>query len=159
MKNDLHSKMFKQSREETKELLKDFRSRAKKEKRLALLREFAKIKIFDFDQGYNMAQRKRFEEIKAKGRMKRLGKCFICSGKAVHRHHVIRLGYGGSNAGSNIVGLCERCHESVHPHMKGRPRIKSGMYGRSAAKKMRQPWNRAKGGPVTTVRKANNDIV
>jgi 5-methylcytosine-specific restriction endonuclease McrA len=50
--------------------------------------------------------------------------CFCCSkAQAAHTHHVVPMQNGGSNSRRNLVGLCKKCHEDVHPWMKGKPRI------------------------------------
>ena len=45
-------------------------------------------------------------------------KCYICTEKAVLRHHVVPLFYGGRNKRNNIVPLCNECHCKLHPHMQ-----------------------------------------
>lgn len=35
----------------------------------------------------------------------------------LHIHHIVPLSKGGTNELSNLVALCERCHENKHPHM------------------------------------------
>jgi hypothetical protein len=48
-------------------------------------------------------------------------RCSYCrsSDLVLHTHHVIPLSRGGSNAMSNLMTLCEKCHRAKHPHMKG----------------------------------------
>ena len=38
-------------------------------------------------------------------------------GTGLHIHHIIPLSKGGSNRLSNLISLCETCHEDQHPHM------------------------------------------
>lgn len=38
--------------------------------------------------------------------------------RPLHAHHVVPLSLGGSNSPSNLIALCEDCHESLHPHMR-----------------------------------------
>lgn len=44
--------------------------------------------------------------------------CFVCGKTPKHRHHIVSLRHGGSNAFRNLVGLCVACHESIHPFMR-----------------------------------------
>ena len=41
--------------------------------------------------------------------------CYCCESQAQVRHHVTPLSKGGRNKDNNIVPLCRRCHEKVHP--------------------------------------------
>jgi hypothetical protein len=47
-------------------------------------------------------------------------RCSYCgsSNLGLHTHHVIPLSRGGSNAMSNLMTLCEKCHSAKHPHMR-----------------------------------------
>lgn len=36
----------------------------------------------------------------------------------LHAHHIVPLSAGGSNSLTNLVTLCEQCHELIHPHMR-----------------------------------------
>jgi 5-methylcytosine-specific restriction endonuclease McrA len=41
--------------------------------------------------------------------------CEICGAAPVeHRHHRLRRGQGGKNTLSNLMGLCNGCHTTVH---------------------------------------------
>jgi hypothetical protein len=50
-------------------------------------------------------------------------KCANCGVQAgpnvtLHVHHVVPLSLGGTNNLTNLTTLCERCHKSLHPHMR-----------------------------------------
>ncbi len=50
------------------------------------------------------------------------GACFSCQlKKAVHRHHVVQIQWGGRNIERNVVHLCRNCHRSLHPWMVKSP--------------------------------------
>ncbi len=40
----------------------------------------------------------------------------VCTGRPVHRHHVLRRGQGGTDDASNTRDLCEPCHAWIHAH-------------------------------------------
>ena len=40
--------------------------------------------------------------------------CANCPNKPIHLHHIVDLAKGGTNLDSNIIQLCEPCHERVH---------------------------------------------
>lgn len=40
----------------------------------------------------------------------------VCTGRAVHRHHVRRRSQGGTNDATNTRDLCMPCHEWIHAH-------------------------------------------
>lgn len=44
-------------------------------------------------------------------------RCFCCrSGdRHLYWHHIIQVQHGGSNAPSNLVAICHRCHRTIHP--------------------------------------------
>ena len=45
-------------------------------------------------------------------------KCRGCSGtKELEVHHIIPLSKGGTNAKTNLITLCERCHTKRHRHL------------------------------------------
>lgn len=46
---------------------------------------------------------------------RRFGVCFVCSGPASARHHIVQLQNGGINSKKNIVSLCATCHAKIHP--------------------------------------------
>jgi 5-methylcytosine-specific restriction endonuclease McrA len=52
-------------------------------------------------------------------------RCEACAGLHQTRHHLQPLGLGGSNAASNLIRLCHRCHALTHrlwgpgDHFKG----------------------------------------
>ena len=45
-------------------------------------------------------------------------KCCICGNLASCMHHVKPLINGGNNNFSNLVPVCKKCHEKIHPFMK-----------------------------------------
>jgi len=45
--------------------------------------------------------------------------CCNCASRTnLHVHHIVPLSCGGQNKNSNLITLCERCHTSLHPHMR-----------------------------------------
>lgn len=40
--------------------------------------------------------------------------CANCGNKATHLHHIVQLSKGGTNLDSNIIQLCQPCHELIH---------------------------------------------
>lgn len=46
------------------------------------------------------------------------GKCFYCGETATQVHHIIPLSRGGTNSMTNMVLVCERCHQLHHKHMR-----------------------------------------
>jgi hypothetical protein len=46
--------------------------------------------------------------------------CFVCSGKAQCRHHLIQLQNGGINSKKNLISICNDCHAKVHPWLSSR---------------------------------------
>ena len=116
------------SKEKTLELLGKFeleiKSCARKD-RMSVLKRYAEMRVMEWDRGFHLKQRRRFEEVKyRRSHNSRLfSKCFSCSEKACHRHHIIPLSRGGSNAAKNTVGLCEKCHQEVHPWMKNASKL------------------------------------
>jgi hypothetical protein len=45
--------------------------------------------------------------------------CWACEmRKAIHRHHVIQIQYGGSDGPECTVPLCRGCHAVVHPWLR-----------------------------------------
>jgi len=47
-------------------------------------------------------------------------KCQKYSKGDLHLHHIIPLGYGGTNHKGNLIPLCSECHRNVHFYNKGR---------------------------------------
>ena len=43
------------------------------------------------------------------------GKCVACGIKSTVYHHVIMIVNGGPNRKENLVPLCTKCHQEVHP--------------------------------------------
>jgi hypothetical protein len=43
--------------------------------------------------------------------------CYVCRLRANHKHHIILLKHGGSNHPHNIIRLCIKCHENIHPYL------------------------------------------
>lgn len=80
--------------------------------RLQLLLEMTTVKV-DNKRG-RISMRDEF----INKRHKRDSKCFTCGRKAQERHHVILIKNGGTNQGGNIVSLCLKCHNLLHPWMK-----------------------------------------
>lgn len=79
------------------------------------LRDIAKF-VSNKATARDLYVKRRSFESKKYGLLK-LDKCYVCKEKAVHRHHLIQLQYGGTNIKKNLVGLCELCHTTIHPFM------------------------------------------
>lgn len=47
------------------------------------------------------------------------GTCEVkgCYGKATEPHHIVPLSKGGTNTLSNIIYLCQKCHDKRHNHL------------------------------------------
>lgn len=45
------------------------------------------------------------------------GPCFVCSGKANYKHHIIPLCCGGTNNYKNLINICHNCHCKIHAWM------------------------------------------
>lgn len=43
-----------------------------------------------------------------------MGKCFLCSSNAQHRHHIKSKGSGGPDDDWNMMELCAHCHSHIH---------------------------------------------
>ena|ERR1035437_1160129 len=69
-----------------------------------------------------LAMRKEFEGMKKKIDLNQVV-CYVCSGRADHRHHVVPLSRGGSNALRNLIPLCNKHHEAVHPWLNAVPTL------------------------------------
>jgi 5-methylcytosine-specific restriction endonuclease McrA len=55
-------------------------------------------------------QERRMSKLSTTGMCEKCGK----SGKQLHVHHIIRIGNGGSHGLSNLMVLCEKCHQNKH---------------------------------------------
>lgn len=75
------------------------------EERLSRLREAAQVWI---------------EKVNKKSKLLKLSEteCAVCGAPATARHHILQLQNGGPNIPENICGLCDGCHEEIHPWMK-----------------------------------------
>jgi len=79
--------------------------------RMRLLKELAEVKIHN-----KKSYKQRLEDFK-KITCQRSKKCFIvkCNNKTNARHHIILLKHGGKNTARNLLTLCDKHHEQVHP--------------------------------------------
>lgn len=85
--------------------------------RLNLLRQMASVVLGpDPYQPINPKRmRRHFEKMKARGRYRLKGWCWVCQKETPdHRHHIIPIGHGGRNRQLNIVNVCICCHEAIH---------------------------------------------
>jgi len=58
------------------------------------------------------------------------GKCILCEkNKIKHLHHAVPQSEGGSDGVENIGGLCDKCHDKVHRHVKFRDALKLKLKG------------------------------
>lgn len=50
-------------------------------------------------------------------------RCFCCrtADRRLYFHHVVEVQNGGSNARRNLVPLCFKCHQALHPWLKDEP--------------------------------------
>lgn len=55
----------------------------------------------------------------------------VCTGRAVHRHHVRRRGQGGGDDRSNTRDVCDACHAFVHANPAWA--YEAGLLARSSA--------------------------
>lgn len=47
-------------------------------------------------------------------------KCFYCGQPASEVHHLIPLSKGGTTTMSNLIAICETCHNRQHYHLRNR---------------------------------------
>lgn len=81
------------------------------EKKLAFLKEKARKKPWEGSK-YN------YSKLRIVKHSLTDNKCCVCGDKANCMHHVKPLINGGSNKFSNLVPICNSCHEKIHPFMK-----------------------------------------
>tara|TARA_B100000749_G_scaffold257283_1_gene226519 strand:- start:980 stop:1393 length:414 start_codon:yes stop_codon:yes gene_type:complete len=89
-----------------------------KSKVLALLKEFAEIKIV-YKKGMTASEvRAKFKKDKRLQRFWHRA-CFVCGEPDVtQRHHIIQIQNGGRNCKRNVIPICNKCHSRIHPWMK-----------------------------------------
>jgi len=46
-----------------------------------------------------------------------LVKCATCDDPAENKHHIVPCCFGGPTISVNLILICEKCHESIHPWM------------------------------------------
>ena len=90
------------------------------DERLLRLWDASRIHLQGFSGKSLRKRRKKFWKIRSKLLRLSETECSICGAKATARHHVIQLQHGGPNIPENICGLCDACHENIHPWMKER---------------------------------------
>jgi len=88
---------------------------AKQSDKVKLLKEMANVKIFSKDSYIE-----RRVEFYKDNKLRRTRKCLVCRESADIRHHIILLKHGGKNIPRNIVSLCNKCHELIHPWLKNK---------------------------------------
>ena len=92
--------------------VKQFWLKAKTDDRIELLKEYASISVSN--KKLLTIRRKQYN---LKKYIKRKY-CFVCKDKPYEKHHIIQLQNGGNNIGHNIVALCIKCHNIIHPWLK-----------------------------------------
>lgn len=40
----------------------------------------------------------------------------VCTGRAAHRHHILRRSQGGKDEPANLLAVCSACHVFIHDH-------------------------------------------
>lgn len=106
----------------TKEWLKNFHQNVKENKsydfRLQALKQAAEI-VADRGKLWPAElrlQREAFDRVKNNKFPISKNNCFVCNNKSEHRHHIIQLQNGGpATLRENVVFLCRKCHEWIHP--------------------------------------------
>lgn len=92
---------------------------ATRQEKLALLQELSRVKVFTgFKDSSSERTRKRFQVLTSKGHRQKDKRCSLCptqTATKLQRHHIVALKNGGTNRPHNIVTLCDRCHQVIHP--------------------------------------------
>ena len=87
-------------------------------KKLLLLQDFSKKEIIRKND-YSKKNRIKFENVKLhRHSLKSHKKCFVCQNTAELRHHIILIKNGGTNCKKNLLSLCNKCHNKIHPWLK-----------------------------------------
>lgn len=89
--------------------------KGKEVNRLALLKEMSSVKVIKKNDLLFIRQRFNMKN------MKRDKHCFSCSKPSHIKHHIILLNHGGNNQTGNIVSLCNKCHNYIHPWLQDKP--------------------------------------
>lgn len=98
---------------------KRYRSKLPARETLAILKKYADLGTGGLKRGRPANTRGRFHLVKGlRHSLRTHGSCFCCGYEAVARHHILPIKDGGQNAKRNLVSLCKRCHEFIHPWMR-----------------------------------------
>jgi hypothetical protein len=89
-------------------------SRLDASSRKNLLIQYAQSDLFTCTPEYLRNMRYRYNRLKHGPQFQFAKVCGVCTGAAVHRHHIIPLANGGGNSKHNLIPLCHPCHEEVH---------------------------------------------
>jgi 5-methylcytosine-specific restriction endonuclease McrA len=84
--------------------------------RLAILRAYARTEMAPdpYERHSTQRLREHYHLRRQRGFWNAIGRCWLCSAEANHRHHIVPIEQGGRNIKKNIVPLCVTCHRSVH---------------------------------------------
>lgn len=92
------------------------------EQRLALLREYADFTLIKMKKKRRERYRYQFrfglDAWRKSLTTENAPACFVCWKIAEFRHHIVMLHHGGDNRKQNIVGVCGKDHELIHPWLR-----------------------------------------
>lgn len=87
---------------------------AETDNRLKLLKQYTNITVLN--EIPLETRRNEYKNTKAT----RCKSCFICNAIPYERHHIIQLRNGGTNDKRNMIALCTKCHDKIHPWLKAK---------------------------------------
>jgi hypothetical protein len=73
--------------------------------------------LWSVDYGKDWDQQKKLAKKRDNNKCRKCGKRHKKGSPPFHVHHIRSRRKMGSNALSNLLTLCEKCHKSLHPHM------------------------------------------
>lgn len=89
-----------------------------------------------------MDLRNEFNKNKTKGmyNYKILKGCSCCGRQATQIHHILPLSLGGDNRESNLVALCDECHNKIHGRKHSLKMSELTKQGKEKAKQANPNW-------------------
>lgn len=99
--------------------------------RLLLLKHYAEIVLYTIRPRDLPRLRMRFWWVQRNvlGGVPGEGQCHVCyQVRPRVWHHVIQLHHGGPNTKMNLVPICGRCHQEIHPWLEPEQRLPDEAY-------------------------------